>query len=122
MSYTNVHVNISENQQQKLKHAVDAKSPVSIRLDYEDLCGSDVLALTNSQLNRMKKAFQNGKGITIKMSKRQVVHNMKTEGGFVSMLAGLAAKALPILAKTLLPTLATGTLSGVGSVLTLLWS
>jgi len=117
-----VHVNISENQQQKLKHAVDAKSPVSIRLDYEDLCGSDVLALTNSQLNRMKKAFQNGKGITIKMSKRQVVHNMKTEGGFVSMLAGLAAKALPILAKTLLPTLATGTLSGVGSVLTLLWS
>jgi len=26
MSYTNVHVNISENQQQKLKHAVDAKS------------------------------------------------------------------------------------------------
>ena len=122
MSYTNVSVNISENQQQKLKHAVDAKSPVSIRLDYEDLCGSDVLALTNSQLNRMKKAFQNGKGITIKMSKRQVVHNMKTEGGFVSMLAGLAAKALPILAKTLLPTLATGTLSGVGSVLTLLWS
>jgi len=43
MSYTNVHVNISENQQQKLKQAVDTKSPVSIRLRYEDLCGSDVL-------------------------------------------------------------------------------
>jgi len=37
MSYTNVHVNISENQQQKLKHAIDAKSPVCIRLGYEDL-------------------------------------------------------------------------------------
>jgi len=49
MSYTNIHVNISENQQQKLKHAVDTKSPTSIRLGYEDLCGSDVLALTNSQ-------------------------------------------------------------------------
>jgi len=74
MSHTNVHVNISENQQQKLKHAVDTKSPVSIRLGYEDLCGSHVLALTNSQVNRMTKAYQDGKGITIKMSKR---HNMK---------------------------------------------
>ena len=33
------------------------------------------------------------------------------------MLAGLAAKALPFLAKTVLPTLATGALSGVGSTL-----
>jgi len=65
----------------------------------------------------MTKAYENGKDITIKMSKRQVVHNMKTEGGFLSMLAGLAAKALPILAKTVLPTLATGALSGVGSAL-----
>jgi len=65
----------------------------------------------------MTEAYENGKDITIKMSKRQVVHNMKTEGGFLSMLAGLAAKALPILAKTVLPTLATGALSGVGSAL-----
>ena len=33
------------------------------------------------------------------------------------MLSGLAAKALPFLAKTLLPTVATGALSGVGSAL-----
>jgi len=65
----------------------------------------------------MTKAYQDGKGITIKMSKRQVVHNMKTEGGFLSFLASLAAKALPFLAKTVLPTLATGALSGVGSAL-----
>jgi len=44
MYYTNVSVNISGNQQQKLKHAVDAKSPLSIRLGYKDFCGSDVLA------------------------------------------------------------------------------
>jgi len=90
---------------------------VSIRLGYEDFCGSDVLALTKSQVNRMTKTYQDGKGITIKMSKRQVVHNMKTEGGFLSFLAGLTAKALPFLAKTVLPTLATGALSGVGSAL-----
>ena len=72
---------------------------MSIHLSYEDLCGTDVLALTNSQVNRMTKACQDGKGITIKMSKRQVVHNMKIEGGFLRFFAGLAAKALPFLAK-----------------------
>jgi len=90
MSYTNASVNISENQQKKLQHAIDTKSPVSIRFGYDDLCGSDVLALTNSQVNSMTKAYENGKGITIKMSERQVVHNMKTQGGFLSFLAGLA--------------------------------
>jgi len=65
----------------------------------------------------MAKAIQNGKGITIKMSKRQVVHNMKKEGGFLGFLAGLDAKTLPFLAKTVLPTLAPGALSGVGSTL-----
>jgi len=102
---------------QKLKHAVDTKSPMNIRRSYKDLCGSDVLALTNSQVNRMTKAYENGKGITIKISRRQVVHNMKIEGGFLGFLAGLAAKALLILSKTVLPTLATGALSGVGSAL-----
>ena len=85
---------------------------MSIRVGYNDLCGDDVLALTNSQVNRMTKDCQNGKGITIKMNKRQVVHNIKTEGGFLSLLAGLATKALPFLAKTVLPTLVTGALSG----------
>ena len=96
-----VHVKISDDPQQKLKHAVDTKSPMSIRLNYKDLCGTDVLALTNSQVNRMTKAYQDGKGITIKLSKRQVFHSMKIEGGFLGFLAGLAAKVLPCLAKTL---------------------
>ena len=63
-----------------MKHAIDTKSPMSIRLGHADLCGGDdVLALTNSQMNRMTKAYRDGKGVTIKMSKRQVVHNMKNE-------------------------------------------
>jgi len=69
--------------------------------------------LTNSQVDRMTKAYQDGKGVTIKMSKRQVVHNMKIESVILGFLAGLTAKALPLLAKTVLPTLATGALSGV---------
>jgi len=103
MSYTNVHVNISENQKRNLKQAIELTGPLRIRLGYEDLKGNDILALTNSQVNRMTKAYENGKGITIKMSKRQVEHNKTIEGGFLSLLAGLAAKALRFLAKTVLP-------------------
>ena len=116
MSYTNVHANISENQKHNLKQAIESKDPVSIRLGYEDLEGNDILALTNSQVNRMTKAYESGKDIMIKMSQRQVEHKT-IEGGFLSLLAGLAAKDLPFLAKTVLPTLATGALSGVGSAL-----
>jgi len=115
MSYANVHVNISENQKRDLKQAIEAKGPMSICLGYEDLEGNDILALTNSQVNRMTNAYENRKGITIKMSKRQVEHNKSIEGGFLSLLAGLAAKDLPFSAKTVLPTLATGVLSGVRS-------
>ena len=117
MSYINVRVNISENQKNNIKKALEQGEPVSIRLSYNDLCDNDVLALTNSQMNRMTKACENGKGITIKMSRSQVEHNKTIEGGFLGMLAGLAAKALPFSAKTVLPTLSTGALSGVGSAL-----
>ena len=49
------------------------------------------------------------------MSKKQLKHNMKTEGGFLGLLAGLAARALPMIAKTVLPTLGVGALSGLAS-------
>ena len=85
---------------------------MSIRIGYEDLNGEDVLALTKSQVTKIAKAYQGGKGTTIKMSKSQLAHNMKVEGGFLGMLASLAARALPMLAKTVLPAL------GVGGALT----
>ena len=113
--YENVKVNISEGQKQKLQSALQVGGPVSIRLGHEDLHGGDVLALTNSQVNKITKAYQGGKGITIKMSKSQLAHNKKVEGGFIGMLASLAARALPMLAKTVLPALGVGALTGLAS-------
>ena len=113
--YVNVKVNISEGQKQKLQTALHVGGPVSIRLGHEDLNGGDVLALTNSQVNKITKAYQGGKGITIKMSKSQLAHNKKVEGGFLGMLASLAARALPMLAKTVLPALGVGALTGLAS-------
>ena len=113
--YTNVKVHITDGQKQKLQNAIQTGGPVSIRLGHEDLNGEDVLALTKSQVTRIAKAYESGKGITIKMSKSQLAHNMKVEGGFLGMLAGLAARALPLLAKSVLPALGIGALSGLAS-------
>ena len=63
----------------------------------------------------MAKARENGKGMTIRMSLKQLKHNTKIEGGFIGLLAGLAARALPMLAKTVLPALGIGALSGLAS-------
>ena len=49
------------------------------------------------------------------MTSNQFKHNTKIEGGFIGLLAGLAARALPMLAKTVLPALGVGALSGLAS-------
>ena len=113
--YKNVNVNISEGQMQKLQHSINANcATTSLRLGKDDLEGNHKLALTKSQFNKLQKAKEQGKGITIRISK-QLKHNLKTEGGFLGLLAGLAARALPAIAKTVLPALGVGALSGLAS-------
>ena len=57
------------------------------------------------------KAYEANKSISIKMSRRQLAYNMKTEGEFLPMLTGL----IPFLTGTVLPALWVGTLSGLAS-------
>ena len=109
--YTNIKVNITERQKQLLQNALQDNKPIGIRLSYDDLNGDDVLALTKSQVDKIKKAYENGKGVTIKLSKQQLAHNMKVEGGFLATLLPLLATA----AKAVLPALATGALSGLAN-------
>ena len=114
--YKNVNVNISEGQMQKLQHSINANcATTSLRLGKDDLEGEHKLALTITQFNKLQKAKEQGKGITIRMSSKQLKHNMKTEGGFLGLLAGLEARALPMIAKTVLPALGVGALSGLAS-------
>ena len=114
--YVNVKVNISEGQKEKLQHAIKAGcSAVSIRLGHKDLQGNYIIAITSSQAKKLAKAHENGKGITIRMTSKQLKHNTKIEGGFLSLLARLAVRALPMIAKTVLPPLGVGALSGLAS-------
>ena len=115
-NYVNVKVNILEGQKEKLLHTIKASClAMSIRLGHEDLQGNDILAVTNSQAKKLAKAHENGKGIMIRMTSKQLKRNTKIEGGFFGLLAGLAARALPMIAKTILPTLGVGAFSGLAS-------
>ena len=81
--YIDVYVNISDGQKQKFTHAIDAGCTMtSLRLGKDDLEGNHKLALTKAQYNKLNKAINQGKGITIRMSKKQLKHNIKVEGGF----------------------------------------
>ena len=106
--YTPLKVDISDNQNGKLKAAIKRKKAVSIRIKTSSN-GRHTILLTTSQKHRLERARLIGKAdVNIKLSRKQIIANLKHEGGFLSMLAGLAAKALP----TLLGGLATGLISG----------
>ena len=109
--YTAQKVDVPTSQHHKLKSAISKRGGVTIKVGVHG-DGNHLLLLTNSQLERMERARLIGKPPeSIHMSKKQVQSNISHSGGFLGMLAGLAARALP----TLLGGLATGVLSGAVS-------
>ena len=71
--------------------------------------GKHVFLLAHSQIQRLERAKMIGKStLNIHLSKKQAKANVQHHGGFLGMLAGLGAKALP----ALLGGLATGLVSG----------
>ena len=108
--YTPMKVNVFTDQHDKLKNAVTHQRPVSVKLNIQDGGGeSHTLLLTGSQIEKIKRSKLIGKRqVTIHFSKRQVQANVHHQGGFLGILAGLAAKALP----AVLGGLASGLVSG----------
>src|SRR6218665_2109185 len=113
--YTNIKVHVSEGQKDKMKRAVEAGMGGNIRLSHEDLSREHILAPTRTQINKMAKAYRSGTGITIKISKSQLRHNMKVEGGFLQALLPLLATAGKFFLSSVLPSLATGALTGLAN-------
>ena len=114
-NYKQVKVNITKNQQNKIKESVRAKCAItSIKLRKNDLEGDHVLFLTDAQYKKFEKAKNNNRGITINMGLKQLRHNRK-EGGFLGAIlpaiAGVARAALPAIGKAL----GVGALSGLAS-------
>ena len=121
--YKSVNVNLSDGNLQKLTESIHANcATTSIRLGKDDLEGEHPLFLTKAQYNKLQNAKNRGKGTTIKMSTRQLKHNMNVEGGFLGALlpaigaiGRVVAPALLGVAKKAVPALATGALSGLAS-------
>ena len=75
---TNVKVQTSEGQIDKLKKAFKSNfESITIRLTFTDLHGEDVIAITKSQLDRLAKAYEAKKDMTIKISKTIGVQHEK---------------------------------------------
>ena len=113
--YTPIKLNVFTNDQHdKLKNAIAHQQAVSIKLNLEDNSGGGaggkhILLLTRGQIAKIERAKLIGKRrVTIHLSKRQVQENVKHQVGFLGMLAGLAARALPHLLKGLTGGLASG--------------
>ena len=69
---------ISEDQKDKIKKAFESNSKyITIRFKCSDLYGEDVIALTKSQVERLVQAYEEKEGLTIRMSKTQLAHNVK---------------------------------------------
>ena len=118
--YISANVNLTENQIQKLRQSINANcAATSIKIGANDLDGDHTIFLTKAQINKLENARGRGKGLTIRMSSKQLRHNIKTQGGFLGALLGTAARvvgpALLGLAKKAIPSLASGALSGLAS-------
>src|SRR5437870_12774873 len=90
--YTNVGVNLSKGQINKLINACKKDESVTIRLTNTQLTGDFKLPLTKTQHNRIQKSK---KGVQFTLSKSQLKHMEKT-GGFIPLLA-----LIPIIASAL---------------------
>ena len=122
MNYTPTKVNIVAGQKEKLKKALEEKKKagVSVKLDisqnktHSPSSSPCVLLLTSSQSAKLHRAKLIGKKrISMHISKKQLQANATHKGGFLSLLAGLAAKALPTVAKGVAASLATNAIKRI---------
>ena len=105
-------VNVSENHVDTMKDAIRLKKGVTLCFPKGGIRGDHVLLLTPAQINRLDKAQVEGRRVQIRLSARQVANNVSYTVGFIGMLASLAARAIPLVARTL-PTIMSGLTTGL---------
>lgn len=125
MLYTPVKLALADDQMEKLKGKHNpignGKKFLSIKIQLQSkhgqpMVGQHTLLLTRGQIAHIEKVRMNGlrRFKTIRMSKHQVEKNLSHSGGILGFLAGLASKALPILAKGVATGLLSGAVEGFG--------
>ena len=112
--YVDAKLTFSAGQLKKLKTAINQSKPVTVKLSHSQLIGSNhPVQLTQTQINKINKVIQQGKGAQITFSAAQL-KSMQKNGGifpFLAAIPGLIAAAAPAIAKTA----ALGALGGAAS-------
>lgn len=88
---------VSEDQTEKMKHALTKDQSCTLRFSKDDLISTEgalPVQFTRTQKERIDEAISNQKGVEIKFSKSQISANKKIEGGFIATLAATLASAL----------------------------
>ena len=99
MSYQSYSVSLTEGQKENLARAHKNRSPITIRLENEQLKGNFPLLLTKTQINSINKSIADKTGDDIGISKKQISAQSKN-GGFLGALASFLARTiLPIVAR-----------------------
>ena len=75
------------------------------------------MLLIPTQIDRLDTVQVEGRRVHIRLSDRQVAKNVSYTGGFIGMLASLAARVIPLVARAL-PTIMSGQLAYCLVVLT----
>ena len=84
-----------------LKDDIRLKKGVTLCFPKGGIRGDHILLLAPAQINRLDKAQVEGRRVQIRSNARQVAKNVSYTGGFIGMLASLAARAIPLAARVL---------------------
>ena len=107
--YSPKKVHVPEEFHDAIKKLVTHDTSMKIKIDLRQE-GNETLLLTPGQVFKIERAISSGKKtVLLRFSRKQLKANVGYEGGFLSMLASLAARFLP----TLLGGLATGVIGGL---------
>ena len=112
-------VSLSKGQLEKLSRAYNNNSVITIRLARNELSGPHQLMLAKTQINKLRKAMNQGTGSDIEISKTQIRKAVRRGGSLWGSLINLGSKLLPMampLAKKAAAPLVTGALSGLASL------
>ena len=86
--YTSIKMRISEGQKDKIKKAIESNSKfIIIRFGYTDLYGEHVIALTKSQVDRLVNAYEEKKGITIRIIKNAISSQRENRRRIISSVS-----------------------------------
>ena len=118
MLYKPIKLDVPEKYHEQIKTALQAGKKVSVKVSLQSLDGdggNETLLLTDGQVRKLRKAKENGKkNATVRLCRRQVEKNKKHTGGFLGLLTGLMASALPAILAGVATSAVSSAISGNG--------